>query len=109
VIQDPFLTDQYLSIAALSVIKSISSPYLKIQVDLFHLQQIHGDWTNWITNNIQYIGHIQIAQIPLRNEPHTPGEINFDYFFDLMEKLNYEGWIGLEYKPVKGTEEGVVE
>lgn len=44
-------------------------------------------------------GHIQIAQVPDRGEPDRQGEINFPYVFDLLRKLNYDGFVGLEYKP----------
>ena len=48
-------------------------------------------------------GHIQIAQVPLRNEPSTPGEINYPYVLALLAKeLQYKHWIGLEYKPLNG-------
>lgn len=44
-------------------------------------------------------GHIQIAQVPGRNEPDGPGEINYNYVFNLLEKLGYQGHIGCEYRP----------
>lgn len=53
------------------------------------------------------IGHIQIAQVPLRNEPDTPGEIDFKYVLDIIAKQNYGGWIGLEYKPFGDTQNGL--
>ena len=46
------------------------------------------------------LGHMQIAQVPERGEPDSPGEINYDYVFSVLEKAGYQGWIGLEYKPV---------
>lgn len=52
-------------------------------------------------------GHIQVAQVPDRHEPNTPGEINYRYVFSLLEKLNYNGWIGLEYIPKANTNEGL--
>ena len=49
------------------------------------------------SNTFRYSGHIQIAQVPDRFEPDTPGEINYPYVFQQLEKHNYQGWIGLEY------------
>lgn len=48
---------------------------------------------------IQFVGHMQIAQIPDRHEPDSEGEVNYSYIFSLLEKLGYEGYIGLEYTP----------
>ena len=44
-------------------------------------------------------GHIQISQVPSRNEPDSDGEINYPYIFHQIAKLRYKGWIGCEYHP----------
>lgn len=76
-------------------------------LDIFHLQQIQGDIFHAIDKLIPYIGHVQIAQVPHRNEPDTPGELNFQYIFEVLEKNGYNDWIGLEYKPAATTVEGL--
>ncbi|XP_060515991.1 putative hydroxypyruvate isomerase isoform X2 [Cylas formicarius] len=92
---------------ALAVLKSINSPSLKLQLDIFHLQLIKGDITHTIKALTSYIGHVQIAQVPGRNEPNTEGEINYKYIFDLLKQEGYNDWIGLEYNPQKDTESGL--
>ena len=55
-----------------------------------------------ILNNVkiaQLLGHIQISQVPSRNEPDSDGEINYPYIFHQLAKLAYNGWIGCEYHP----------
>lgn len=44
-------------------------------------------------------GHVQIAQVPGRNEPDSAGELNYNYLFKTLESLGYQGYIGCEYKP----------
>jgi len=92
---------------AIDVLNRINSPNLKLQLDIFHLQQIKGDLTNNIKNLLPYVGHIQLAQVPKRNEPNTPGEIDYNYIFHLLEELNYSDWIGLEYNPKDDTDKGL--
>ncbi|XP_018335269.1 putative hydroxypyruvate isomerase [Agrilus planipennis] len=92
---------------ALSVIRAINSPYLKLELDIFHAQQIQGDLTTLIRDSIDDIGHIQVAQVPSRNEPDTPGEIDYKYVFDLIDHVGYKGYVGLEYHPVGDTVEGL--
>jgi len=92
---------------AISVLNKINSPNLKLQLDIFHLQQIKGDLTNNIKSLLPYVGHIQLAQVPGRNEPNTSGEIDFNYIFQLLESLNYSEWIGLEYNPKDDTDKGL--
>ncbi|TVK90577.1 putative hydroxypyruvate isomerase [Bagarius yarrelli] len=57
--------------------------------------------------NSPHQGHIQVAQVPDRHEPDSPGEINFPYIFKLLEELGYQGYVGCEYKPLGSTEEGL--
>lgn len=92
---------------ALTVLKKINSPNLKLQLDLFHLQFLRGNITNNIKDMLPYVGHIQLAQVPNRNEPDTPGEIDYRYVLSVLAEQQYEGWIGLEYKPVSDTETGL--
>lgn len=93
---------------AVDVINKIKSPNLKLQLDVFHLQQIKGDLTNSIKNLLPLVGHIQLAQVPKRNEPDTSGEIEYNYIFQLLEELNYSEWIGLEYNPKDDTDRGLL-
>lgn len=44
-------------------------------------------------------GHIQIAQVPDRHEPDSDGELSYTYLFKLLEELDYQDYIGCEYKP----------
>ena len=44
-------------------------------------------------------GHVQVAQVPGRGEPNSPGELNFPYLFQLLEDEGYKGFVGCEYQP----------
>lgn len=71
---------------------------LKIMLDTFHLQRLHGNLTEYISNKIpkEHIGHVQISQTPLRDCPMNEGEVDHKY---VLSKINevYDGVIGLEY------------
>uniref|UniRef100_A0A8B9MKB6 Putative hydroxypyruvate isomerase n=1 Tax=Accipiter nisus TaxID=211598 RepID=A0A8B9MKB6_9AVES len=71
--------------------------------DLFHCQIMDGN----LTSPIPSLGHIQIAQVPGRHEPDSPGELNFPYIFELLESLGYTGYVGCEYAPKGDTMEGL--
>lgn len=47
-----------------------------------------------------FSGHVQIAQVPGRNEPDSAGELNYSYLFNTLEEHGYQGYIGCEYKPL---------
>lgn len=91
----------------LELVKKINSPHLKLQLDLFHLQHTCGNVTRNIRELLPYVGHIQIAQVPDRHEPDTPGELDYQYILSLLEKEAYNGYIGLEYAPKTTTVEGL--
>ncbi|XP_013186263.2 putative hydroxypyruvate isomerase [Amyelois transitella] len=92
---------------AVEIIKRINSPHLKLQLDIFHLQHICGDLSYNIKNLMPYVGHVQIAQVPNRNEPDTAGEIDYQYILQLLKASGYNDWVGLEYKPKGNTKEGL--
>ncbi|HBY98161.1 MAG: TIM barrel protein [Ardenticatenaceae bacterium] len=88
---------------AVEVVTAVGQPQVKVQYDVYHAQMAEGNLINTITTFFPHIGHIQIADVPGRHEPGT-GEINYPAIFAALEKLNYSGYIGLEYKPSSTTE-----
>lgn len=75
--------------------------------DLYHMQHIRGNITNSLLELQPLIGHVQIAQVPSRSEPDTPGELDFGYVFEMLRRSEYRSWIGCEYRPTNGTEAGL--
>lgn len=80
---------------------------LRIQYDVYHMQIMEGDLACSIQNNLDLIGHIQIADNPGRHEPGT-GEINYDFLLSHIDSIGYSGWVGCEYTPVGATGDGLV-
>jgi hydroxypyruvate isomerase len=91
---------------AIEIIKAVNNPNIFLQYDIYHMQIMEGDLTRTIQNNIAIIGHMQLADNPGRHEPGT-GEINFTNLFRSIDEAGYSGWIGCEYKPLNGTENGL--
>jgi hydroxypyruvate isomerase len=60
-----------------------------------------------ITRVMPLIAHVQIANPPGRNEPGV-GEVHFPFLFDLIDRLGYAGWIGLEYQPSRDTRASLI-
>ena len=94
----------YLSTSAhaLDVIRGVGARNLKMQYDIFHMQIMEGNLAATIESALLQIGHIQFADVPDRHEPGT-GEVNFDFLFDRIDRLGYDGWIGAEYIPGRHT------
>ena len=64
-------------------------------------------WNLYSLHAKLFLGHIQIAQVPNRDEPFNLGEINYEFVFGLLEEIGYTGYVGLEYSPKAGTFEGL--
>ncbi len=69
-----------------------------IQHDFYHMQRMEGNLVANLREHFDHIGHVQIADSPRRGEPGT-GEIHYPYVLGELEKLGYEGYVGLEYNP----------
>ncbi len=91
---------------ALDIIKDVASDNLFVQYDIYHMQIMEGDLARTIEDNLPNIRHMQLADNPGRHEPGT-GEINYGFLFDHIDRVGYDGWIGCEYKPAKGTVDGL--
>jgi hydroxypyruvate isomerase len=79
---------------------------IKIMFDCYHVQIMQGDLTRRLQQQLELIGHVQIAAVPSRGEPHA-GEVNYPHIMATLQRLGYTGWIGAEYKPAGRTEDGL--
>ena len=94
-----------------AIVAEIGAPNLKILMDLFHCQVEEGDLAAKIRKYLAdpkqtRVGHFQVAGVPERHEPDT-GEVNYEYLFNLIDELGYQGWIGCEYIPAGPTSDGL--
>lgn len=88
------------------VIDEVAAFNLKLQIDFYHVQIVHGDLTTAYRQHQTAVGHVQVAGVPARAEPDD-GEINYAHLFRLLDDSAYDGWVGCEYRPRAGTSEGL--
>jgi len=94
------------SAQAAQVLDDVGADHVLIQYDLFHMQIMEGNLAATIARLLPRIGHLQIADVPGRDEPGN-GEINFDFLLRHIDALGYSGWVGCEYNPRGDTLEGL--
>jgi len=87
---------------ALAILQEVDHPNVFLQYDVYHAQREEGDLTATLRQHIEHIGHIQIADNPGRHQPGT-GEINYPFLFQELDRLGYQGVVGLEYVPQPET------
>jgi len=88
------------------ICQAVDAPNVRMQMDLYHMQVMEGDIAMTLRKYAAHCGHIQIAGAPGRNEPDT-GEVRYEYLFEVLDEIGYEGWVGCEYRPVGKTREGL--
>ncbi|WP_324650290.1 hydroxypyruvate isomerase family protein [Georgenia sp. H159] len=91
---------------AAAVAEAVDAATVGVLFDVYHAQVDRGNVIERFESLLPWIGHIQIADNPGRGEPGT-GEIAYDRVLARIAASDYSGWIGCEYGPVAGTEEGL--
>lgn len=89
-----------------AIVEAIGRDRLGLQFDVYHVQVTEGDVTTRMEQFMPIIAHMQIADVPARNEPGT-GEIGWPFVFRRMDELGYRGWVGCEYRPAGDTVAGL--
>jgi hydroxypyruvate isomerase len=89
-----------------AVVEAIGRDRLGLQFDVYHCQVTQGDITTRMEQLMPVIAHIQIADVPARNEPGT-GEIGWAFVLRRIDELGYHGWVGCEYRPAGETVAGL--
>jgi len=85
-----------------ALLTAVDHPNLWLQYDVYHRRAAGDDWFEGIEPRLGCIGHIQFSDYPGRHEPGT-GEMDMTQLFQLIERLPYRGWTGVEYKPSAAT------
>lgn len=88
------------------VLDDVDAANLLLQFDIYHVQRAQGDVASQLRRLIGRIGHVQVADSPGRGEPGT-GELNVGFLFAELDRLGYEGRVGLEYRPTRPTIESL--
>ena len=87
---------------ALGVVRQVAG--LRIQADLFHIDSEGDNVAKLLATGLATIGHVQVAAPGDRGEPDTP---DCAHWFERLDAHGYAGWVGCEYRPRRGTEEGL--
>ena len=91
---------------AIATIKAVGAPNLKLLFDFYHTQISQGDLIRRFEAARPWLGHIQFAGVPLRQEPDR-GEVDYANVFAAIDEMGWNGYLGAEYQPRGSTDEGL--
>ena len=94
----------YTTEEAAEFVESVGRENVRLQYDFYHMQRMEGNLVANLRKHIGEIGHVQVADSPDRGEPGT-GEIHYPFVLAELERLGYDGYVGLEYNPTTGSTE----
>ncbi len=88
---------------AAGIVRDLNRDNLKVVFDTYHLRmQEQGSLSLLLDRYFDVIGHVQIGNAPVRNEPGT-GEIDLHFLLERLEAKGYGHWVGLEYDPSRDS------
>lgn len=91
---------------AIDIINDLAHDNVRLMFDCYHIQIVEGDISNRLEACLPYIGHVQIAGVPRRDEPQY-GELAYPHIISHLSAIGYSGAIGAEYIPRADVESGL--
>lgn len=86
---------------AAALVEAAGSPSVRLQLDQYHVGMAGADVRAALRRYSSLVRHVQIADVPGRNQPGTGSQPIREFLGDL-DSLGYSGSVGLEYRP-RGT------
>jgi hydroxypyruvate isomerase len=90
----------------IEIINRVGRDNVKLCFDTYHVQSEEGALIEHLEATLPFIGHVQIGNPPGRNEPGA-GELDLVFFLRQLERVRWDGWVGLEYTPSVSTLESL--
>ena len=81
---------------ATRLMDAAGQPNLRMQYDLYHAQRMEGNHTDNLSRLLPRIANIQVSETPGRRALGD-GELNLPHIFRLLDRLGYDGWVGVGY------------
>ncbi|MEO7940968.1 MAG: TIM barrel protein [Burkholderiaceae bacterium] len=90
----------------IAILQQLQSPALRLQLDYYHCARESLNLLQTARDAAPWIGHVQIAGAPVRNEP----DLSSDDWLDavaLLPTIGYDSWLSCEYAPRTTAAEGL--
>jgi hydroxypyruvate isomerase len=91
---------------AAALVEAAGSPSVRLQLDQYHVGMAGADARAALRRYDPMVAHVQIADVPGRNQPGTGTQPIREFLRDLDES-GYRGSVGLEYRPRASMEDAL--
>ncbi|HEX3812247.1 MAG TPA: TIM barrel protein [Mycobacteriales bacterium] len=86
----------------IQILREVDSSRVRLLYDAYHSLVMDEDPRDQLSDAMDLVAHIQIADAPGRGEPGT-GRLDWRQHLSTFYSLGYRGRIGLEYRPTIAT------
>ncbi|WP_436922946.1 hydroxypyruvate isomerase family protein [Halosimplex amylolyticum] len=90
------------------IVDEVGSPNVQLLYDAYHQQVTEGNVIDTVTENVDRIGHVHVADVPGRHEPGS-GELNYGNVFAALDDAGYDGYVGCEFSPTGDPDEAMAD
>jgi len=101
-----YFLDNFSDMAA--IIRRVDHPNIKALLDIYHAGIMEGNMIEKIADTIDCIDHFHGAGIPGRHEM-VAGEQNYPAICRAIDATGFDGWLGLEFRPLGDHMKALVE
>jgi len=92
---------------ALALVEAVGSPWLRLNLDLYHAQIGEGNLVELVERALPWVGEVQVADVPGRCQPGT-GEVHYPAVAAALRRRGYDGVVALEAF-ARGDDEAALE
>ncbi len=91
------------------IVKHVNSAQVKLLFDIYHVEIMNGDVIRRLRQYHEIIGHVHTAGNPGRGELDDRQEINYPAVMRTLLELDYRGYVGHEFIPVRDPLVGLAQ
>lgn len=88
------------------IVRAVDNPAVELLYDVYHQQVTEGNIIETVTENVEEVGHVHVADVPGRCEPGT-GELNYPNIVEAIDDAGYEDYFGFEFRAEESSDEAV--
>jgi hydroxypyruvate isomerase len=88
---------------AFDLVQRVGRPEVRVLYDVYHMSMMGEDVSAVLEENLEWIGHVHVADAPGRHEPGS-GRIDYRRVRDTLLSLDYRRGIGMEFSPTGSSE-----
>jgi hydroxypyruvate isomerase len=96
------------TVEGLDIVDEVGRPEVRLLYDIYHSMVMGEVPEQVLSNRVDRIAHVHVADHPGRNQPGT-GRLGLADAIGWLEANGYEGWYGLEFRPIGPTSEAIAQ